>query len=88
MAAPKEPPIDLKTVTVDGVTFYVIIDKDEAEALIKSARNTIFMSELTRRAQKVLWIGGFVTAGLVAISTWWPTIDAVMRAVFKGLPNG
>lgn len=88
MTAPKEEKIDLKTVTVDGVTFYVIEDKDEAEALVRSARNAIFMSELTRRGQKVLVIGGAVTAFLFFMSQWWPTIDAVVRAVLKGVPTG
>lgn len=87
MAAPKHEEIELKTVTVDGVTFYVIEDKDEAEAIIRSARSSLFMSELLRRGQKVLLIGGSVTAFLIFISQWWPTIDAVVRALAKGVPN-
>ena len=88
MAAPKEEAINLKTVTVDGVTFYVFEDKDEVEAIIRAARNAIFMSELTRRGQKIMWIGGAVTAAFVALSSSWPTIDAIARMIFKGLPNG
>lgn len=88
MPAPKEQKIELKSVTVDGVTFYVIEDKEEAEALIRSARNSLFMSELQRRSQKVLVIGGAVTAALFFLSNWWPTIDAAVRAILKGLPNG
>ena len=88
MAAPTQDEIKLKTVTVDGVTFYVIEDREEAEAIIRSARSSLFTAELMRRGQKVLVIGGFVTASLFFISQWWPTIDAVMRAVSKGVPNG
>ena len=88
MAAPKEEEIKLKAVTVDGLTFYVFEDKDEAEAMVRHARNAIFMSELQRRGQKVLIIGGSVTAFLVFISQWWPYFDAIVRAVTKGVPSG
>ncbi len=88
MAAPKEEKIDLTSVTVEGVTFYVIEDKEEAEAIIRSARSSLFMAELVRRGQKVIMIGGAVTAFLFFISQQWPTIDAVMRALTQGVPKG
>lgn len=88
MATPKEQEINLKSVTVDGVTFYVIEDKDEAEALVRSARSALFMSELQRRGQKVLMIGGSVAALLFFLSQWWGPIDTGMRALFKVIPNG
>jgi hypothetical protein len=87
VAAPKEDKIDLKSVTIDGQTFFVIDDKDEAEALVRMARNSIFIAELQRRGQKVLVIGGAVTAFLFFMSQWWPTIDAVVRAILKGVPT-
>jgi hypothetical protein len=87
VAAPKEEKIELQSVTIDGQTVYVFTDKDEAEALVRMARNSIFMSELQRRGQKVFIIGGAVTAFLFFMSQWWPAIDAVVRVILKGVPN-
>jgi phosphopantetheine adenylyltransferase len=87
VTAPKEV-IHLKTVTVDGITFYVFEDKEEAEALIRVARNSLFMGELQRRSKNVAMIGGVFTAFLIFMSQWWPAIDAAVRAILKGIPNG
>lgn len=85
---PQEPKIDLKTATIDGRTVYVIEDRDEAEALIRVARDRIFMEEAQRRFRKVLWIGGFVMGGLVVLSSWWPWISNIVQGITRGVPGG
>lgn len=83
-----ERKVDLKTAIINGRTVYVIEDAEEAEALIRVARDRLFMEEAQRRLRKYLWVGGSVIGFLIALASWWPWISHIVSFLIKGVPSG